>query len=252
MLHQLPSARQRAGHGGYSWKGFFCWRLGVHDGEPVRKASWRRRRHWRNLEGCRRVRQAERWEGCFCARRQRVPVLLAGISWLQWPFLPLAAQRRWKHKCVGRLAPRCACSSVWDCSRRRWPGPRARLRITRGRGKRVCSHTPQRQVFRKLPTQPCQNRPPLCGTHARSPAISSGASPGAAGRAPGGLGGRRWGRRPEARADLQPLGPVLLLLLVCPVPGLLGTFHLRETRRDLVSQGQSHEAPCWMSGPVRE
>lgn len=100
---------------------------------------------------------------------------------------------------------------------------------------RVCPHTPQRQVFRKLPTQACQNCPPAL-QHTRTQACYF---------IPGPLSGSSWQGRQgplrvvngmglEALADPQPVGP-MCFCLCARVVDFLGTF-LVEDRQDLVLQ----------------
>lgn len=72
-------------------------------------------------------------------------------------------------------------------------------------------------------------------THAGVLFHPRGLSLGAAGRAAGGICGWPVGWSLEALADPRPWGPMLLLLLVCPVVDFLGTF-LVEDGQDPVSQ----------------
>lgn len=142
------------------------------------------------------------------------------------------------------------CGPSFDCCRRRWPGPRARLRITQAPGERVCSHTPEAGVPRASHTGlPKPASRSAARTHAGLP-FHPCLSEQLAG--PRGIWGRRMDQGLGAPADLQPPSPALVLLLACPGRRLLGTFHLCEAGQGPVSQGQSHEALRWMPGPATE
>lgn len=117
---------------------------------------------------------------------------------------------------------RGGCGRAFDCRQRRWPAPRARLRITLAPGTRVCPHTLRGRCSRASHAA-CQSQPPAA-KHTLTQACHSIPSSWQAPRASGGAGwARAWGTcRPAAP------GPHAVLLLACPGRRLLGTFHLCE------------------------
>lgn len=100
---------------------------------------------------------------------------------------------------------------------------------------RVCPHTPQRQVFRKLPTQPCQNCPHAmrqAHTHAGLPCPPVSPPPEQLARP---LGGPRVGRGSAGPGCPATLGPPASPACVSPVVDVWGAL-LVEDGQALVSQ----------------
>lgn len=117
---------------------------------------------------------------------------------------------------------------------------------------RVCPHTPQRQVFRKLPTQPCQNCPHAmrqAHTHAGLPCPPVSPPPRAAGTAAGGPAGGEGVCRP--RLPRNPGAPCFSRLCV-PGCRCLGRSLSRGRAGSGFTEnleGQSLAVLCWMPGP---
>ena len=208
----------------------------------------------------------------FLSEETTLPSALGrGRSWLECPFLPLAAQRCWKHRWVEILSPLPTRSSVRadaahysDCRWRRWRWPRARLRITQGpgkaggpgRGSAPHPRNPRGRCSESFPHRPAKIVLPLCSTHARRRAISSprplslweqlAGPPGhlrvAHGTESGGLG---W------PATLGPGAPP-----AADVPGRRFSGHLLgggQAGSGFTAhlEGQIHAVLCWMPGPVK-
>lgn len=157
--------------------------------------------------------------GGFLSEEMALPSPLGRDVLAARPFLPRGSRGSER---PSPAPERGGCSRAFDCCRRRWPGPRARLRITQAPGKRGCPHALR---GRCSPASHAGLPKPASRSAARTHAglHSTPASP-SSWQAPGVSGGAGWARAWGRWLTCSPWAPRLSSCLRARVVGFWAPF----------------------------